>query len=253
MCTVVYIPGNDKQYFASLRDESPVRPKAIAPEKFTENDVSYLSPVDSEAGGSWVGVNSSGILIILLNGGFESHEKKKFYRKSRGLIVKELLLSAMPVIEWSIMDMDGIEPYTLIVAADKNLFRLVWDGEKKHRINLDTDQPHIFSSSTLYNAQARASRQDLFENWIAMKPPVTKLSLLDFFNTSTDKQNGFIIDRDEKIKTLSYTFLEIDPQVFAVMDYYNLLNYTHTSFKIELEQKAAACPLPDEIQTKNEL
>jgi hypothetical protein len=252
MCTVVYIPGNGKQYFASLRDESPGRPKAIAPEKYTENDVSYLSPVDSQAGGSWIGVNTYGILIILLNGGFENHEKKKFYRKSRGLIVTELLLSAMPVIEWSLMNLDGIEPFTLIVAADKNLFRLVWDGEQKQRINLDTDRPHIFSSSTLYTAQARAYRQDLFENWIAMYPPVTKLSLLNFFNTSTDKQNGFLIDRDGKTKTLSYTFLEIDPQVSAVMDYYNLLNYTHTSESIGLEQKPAACILPDEIQTKYE-
>jgi hypothetical protein len=253
MCTVVFIPGENKQYFASLRDENPLRAKAITPEKYTENDVSYLSPVDSEAGGSWIGVNTNGILIILLNGGFKSHEKKKFYRKSRGLIVKELLLSAMPVIEWSIMDMDGIEPYTLIVAADKNLFRLVWDGEKKHRFNLDMERAHIFSSSTLYNAQARAYRQEMFESWIDMNPPVTKLSLLDFFNTSTDKQNGFIIDRDGKMKTLSYTFVEIDPQVSTVMDYYNLHNYNHTSSKIDLEQKAASCPLPDEIQTKNEL
>lgn len=29
MCTVVYIPDNDKVFFASLRDESPLRPTAI--------------------------------------------------------------------------------------------------------------------------------------------------------------------------------------------------------------------------------
>ncbi len=253
MCTVVYIPGNDKQFFASLRDESPLRSKAIVPHKYTENNVIFLSPVDSQAGGSWIGVNTYGIIIILLNGGLENHEKRKSYRKSRGLVVKELLLSPMPVIEWSLMKLDGIEPFTLIIAAEKNLFRLVWDGEQKHRINLDKERPHIFSSSTLYNAQARAQRQEAFENWIAMNPPVTKLSLLNFFNSSTDKQNGFLIDRDGKLKTLSYTFVEIDPQVSAVMDYYNLQNYTHTSSKIGLEQKDAACPLPDEIQTKNEL
>jgi hypothetical protein len=253
MCTVVYIPGNSKQYFASLRDESPLRSKAIVPEKYTENDVSYLSPVDSQAGGSWIGVNTHGILIILLNGGFENHKKKKSYRKSRGLIVKELLLSAMPVIEWSLMKLDGIEPFTLIVAAEKNLFRLVWDGEQKHRINLDMERPHIFSSSTLYNAQARNYREDLFENWIAMNPPVTKLSLLNFFNSSTDKKNGFLIDRDGEIKTLSYTFVEIDLQVAAVMDYYNLHTYTVSSHALSFMNNLNTCLLPSDVQIKNKL
>lgn len=253
MCTVVFIPGTDRHYFASLRDESPGRPVAMAPRKYYENNVGYLSPLDSQAGGSWIGVNTYGILIILLNGGFETHEKKKSYRKSRGLIVKELLLSDMPVIEWSLMNLDGIEPYTLIVASDKSLFKLVWDGQHKHRILLDNGRPHIFSSATLYNAQARIIRQTLFEKWISMNPSVTKLSLFNFFNSSTDKQNGFLIDRIGKTKTLSYTFVEIHPQVSARMDYYDMQNYRVTNYSLNFVNNAGACLLPSDDQATNNL
>lgn len=115
MCTVVFIPKGDKFYFASLRDESPLRPKAVVPDIYRGEDTVILSPIDALAGGTWLGVTSLGSVIILLNGGFEKHERKANYRKSRGLIVSELLASNLPVVNWNSMDMNGVEPFTLVV------------------------------------------------------------------------------------------------------------------------------------------
>lgn len=232
MCTVVFIPKGDKYFFASLRDESPLRPKAIVPDIYKEEDSYILSPIDSMAGGTWLGVTASGSVIILLNGGFEKHDRKINYRKSRGLIVSELLASNLPVADWNMMEMQSVEPYTLVVWEKGSLFQLVWDGENKYDQILESTQPYIWSSATLYDSQARAYRNDLFMQWIGMNTPVSSLSLFNFFRSFTDSENGFVMNRKEQTKTLSYTFIELQADAFAEMRYYDLLDNTYHDKKI---------------------
>ncbi|MBP6022475.1 NRDE family protein [Ferruginibacter sp.] len=241
MCTVVFVPGTNKYYFASLRDEDPKRAKAVTPTLQSNNEVMYLSPVDPVGGGTWIGVNEMGHVIILLNGGFEKHQVGGPYLKSRGVIVKELLGVAMPVVDWMLMDMENIEPYTLIVWADNNLFQLVWDGTEKHRIRLAMDTPYLWSSSTLYNNKIKTYRKELFENWMATTPAISKTSVLDFFNTVADNENGFIINRNERIKTLSYSFVELTDNEAAVMNYLDLQSLTDKTVAIALKKNAPAC------------
>jgi hypothetical protein len=246
MCTVIYIPNNNgTSYFASLRDESPLRPKASIPQVNDENEIKFLSPVDAYAGGSWIGVNDFNNVIILLNGGFENHTRKRFYRKSRGIIVKELLSSELPVVDWNLMNLTDIEPFTLIVFSDDNLFQLVWDGINKTRILLDATIPHIFSSSTLYSLEEKANRKDVFDNWIAMNPPVSKLSLLNFFKSSNDKENGFIIDRSATMKTISYSFIELQHHQSASFNYYDFIDYKFTSIDMSIGKTLLSCLLPN--------
>jgi hypothetical protein len=234
MCTVIFIPNDTGCYFASLRDEDPNRVKASRPTIIEQGKISYLSPIDPLGGGTWIGVNTLGNVIILLNGAFEKHTRKKTYRKSRGLVVSELLATEMPVVEWSLMDMEDIEPYTLIVWSEGNLFQLVWDGQEKHRIIQDKTMPHIWSSSTLYLQPAKQIREDLFQNWIVMNPPISKLSVIQFFQTFTDKENGFIINRNEQVKTLSYSFIDYQKDVLAEVNYYDLQSFTHHSSLLKL-------------------
>jgi uncharacterized protein with NRDE domain len=226
MCTVVFIPNKQKILFASLRDESPVRSRATIPDVCIANNISFLSPKDSLAGGTWIGANSAGNVIILLNGGFANHYRKAVYLKSRGIIVSELLAIKSPVAAWENIKMEGVEPFTLIVWSNSHLFQLVWDGVKKHTIIVDKNLPHIWSSSTLYSDKVKKHREELFQQWIAGNHHVSKLSMLNFFKTFTNPENGFIMNRDEKIKTLSYTSIEINHNN-AIMSYYDFLANTH--------------------------
>ncbi len=241
MCTVIFVPDNNKYYFASLRDEDSKRAKATMPIFRSAKEVSYLSPVDTAAGGTWIGVNELGYVIILLNGGFEKHPSGNSYIKSRGKIVNELLYSTMPVVDWMLMDMKNIEPYTLVVWADNNLFQLVWDGTDKHRIRLASDTHHIFSSSTLYTSKVKTYRKELFQNWMATNPQVSKASILDFFNAVTDNDNGFIINRNDCIKTLSFSFVELSDNDTALMSYFDLQNLTDTTAAINFKKDTATC------------
>ena len=122
MCTVVFIPGKNEYSFASLRDESPLRPKAVGPELYTSKNITHLSTKDPLGGGTWIGANEFGNIIILLNGAFVKHEQQNNYIKSRGIIVAELLVSELPVIEWNLMNLMNVEPFTLIVWSEENLF-----------------------------------------------------------------------------------------------------------------------------------
>ena len=241
MCTVVFIPANDSYFFASLRDENPERTAATIPAILTNSKVKYLSPADAVAGGTWVGVNELGVVIILLNGGFENHQRKNYYRKSRGLIVNDLLKTKMPVDAWDEMDMEDIEPYTLIVWNGRKLFQLIWDGATKHQVTLASNTPHIWSSATLYNTTAAAYRKNLFQKWIVTNPPVSDLSLLDFFRSYTDNENGFIMNRAGHIKTLSYSVVELSGNSNAVMNYYDLQNFSCNSKKINFIKHENSC------------
>lgn len=250
MCTVVFIPGDKEIYVGSLRDESPKRPRAAKPEISELNGVSFLSPKDPMAGGTWIGVNNTGNIIVLLNGGFENHQRKNYYRKSRGLIVSELLASEVPVVEWNLVDMEDIEPFTLIVWSNNNLFQLVWDGRERYRIRLDETLPYIWSSSTLYNSDAKIKREELFQNWIAMNPPVSKLSLLNFFKSYNDDENGFMINRKEVTKTLSFSFIELSHSKDVVMSYYDFSTYTYSNKSLPLQTELKDCLIPVDLKIR---
>ena len=250
MCTVIFIPADNKCFFASLRDENPKRQMAMAPDIYTINDVSILFPVDPVAGGTWIGVNEFGNTIILLNGGFEKHLQKKQYRKSRGLIVSELLTSPKPVTKWNLMDMDDIEPYTLIAWTGGNLFQLVWDGTNKHSMQLDVGVPYIWSSSTLYNAEVKAYREELFQHWIAMNPIVSKRTVLNFLQSFKDNENGFIMNRNDQTKTVSYSFIKINYYSFAVMDYHDFLNNSYGCRTINLADDLQRGGMPGYLQNE---
>ncbi len=233
MCTVLFIPGKSKLNFVSLRDENPTRPAAGIPEFWEQTDVKFMAPKDKLAGGTWIGTNELNTVIILLNGGFENHQRSDHYIRSRGIIVTELLGSLDPINDWGKMKLINIEPFTLIIWSNLSLYQLVWDGIHKHSISLNPSLPYLFSSSTLYNSESKKIREDLFENWMIKKPEINVESVLDFFKTYPDSFNGFIMNRNEEIKTLSYSFIEITNNDTATMYYQNFKNGTFHRLTLE--------------------
>jgi uncharacterized protein with NRDE domain len=207
MCTVVYLPLKKSCFLASLRDELAYR-SASPPTFFNENTTRIIKPTDSK-GGTWIGANSLGFVIVLLNGGFVKHTVQANYRKSRGLIMNEMLASNSPVELWTEMDLAQIEPFSTIVYSDSLLVRLVWDGEIKHTQKLDSKQAHIFSSATLYNEEAALRRAVLFKEWLKSKTIKDENSLLRFFKSVDDKENGFFIQRQNGIETISFSFISV--------------------------------------------
>lgn len=241
MCTVVFIPSRNKFQFASLRDENPLRPKAIEPTLHTTDTASFIAPVDALAGGTWAGFNQFGNVIILLNGAHTNHLRQPYYRKSRGLVVLALLASELPVVDWALLDLAGTEPFTLVVGSDWHLFELVWDGQHKTKTLLDITKPHIWSSSTLYDTQAKAHRSGLFQQWITNRPRVNRQSLLDFFLSYQEAENGFLMNRNGIIKTLSYSFIEMNKHKQGRYSYHDLTTDQLSCVEMPIIETMATC------------
>jgi hypothetical protein len=49
---------------------------------------------------------------------------------------------------WNTIDLDRIEPFTIVLFQDQELFQLRWNGADKEAIKLDANEKHIWSSST---------------------------------------------------------------------------------------------------------
>lgn len=165
MCTVTFIPNSSGYVFTSNRDESPDRSSNDFPITQVVGDKKVYFPKDAKANGTWIALSERGDLVCLLNGGFEKHQRVLPYRKSRGIIVLERFEFDSFNTFASTIDLDNIEPFTLIsVESNCQVTELVWDGAQKHISVLDTDQRHIWSSSTLYPAPIKQTRTELFKS-----------------------------------------------------------------------------------------
>jgi hypothetical protein len=168
MCTVTYVPFENGDFIlTSSRDVPFSRKPAHPPKTEIQDGIAVHFPKDGEAGGSWIGYSSRERLICLLNGGFEDHQSRESYRKSRGHIVIELLKAEDINKGLKEIDLVDIEPFTLVIVEwDFKVFafEFVWDGRRKH-FRILPNEPQIWSSSTLYSDVIKAKREEWFEAW----------------------------------------------------------------------------------------
>lgn len=227
MCTVTYIPVKDAIYLTSNRDEKNWRASALPP---TINDFGsgrVLFPKDGDAGGTWIAAHENGNVVIFLNGGLYAHTPQPPYRKSRGLILLDLIDHTTPYNCFLAINLNNIEPFTAIILDNGNLFECRWDGEKKHSKDLDGTVPHIWSSVTLYNEEIIAKRTNWFNNWLEENTSPTQEDILHFhqFTGDGDSHNDLKMNRDGKVFTVSVTSIDINDAALG-MKYLDLQNNT---------------------------
>lgn len=177
MCTVTYLPHREGWILTNNRDETPLRASYHLIKKETANTL-LLYPPD-EKGGTWIALSRPKRVVCLLNGAFEKHAHRPPYRLSRGLIVLEAAKAANPDLFFFALNLEGIEPFTLIWKDDRDFFQLVWDGETSHILALDSAQNYIWSSSTLYTPEQKSMRNAYFQNFISNNQ-VSPTNMKDF-------------------------------------------------------------------------
>lgn len=207
MCTVSFVNANGKIIITSNRDEQTIRPSAIEPKNYLINNKKITFPKDKKAGGTWFAVNENAAVLVLLNGAEERHIFKDNWRKSRGIIVLELISSESVIAEWQTIDLDNIEPFTLVLFENQKLYQLRWNEVEKSTLELDTNQSHIWSSSTLYQKEIREKRATWFSTFLDTKPTVNEEEMFNFhrYTEEGNNENGLIINRSNFLKTLSIT------------------------------------------------
>lgn len=232
MCTVTFIPTGKSVFFTSNRDEKHWRSDAAMPAIHRGNTGDILFPKDGDAGGTWIGVHENGNAIVFLNGGFVAHTPRPPYRRSRGLVLKDLIDHPQPVNTFLSLDLDNIEPFTAVIWDDKRLFECRWDGGAKHSSQLDETSPHIWSSVTLYDPVVVRKRNQWFKEWLADNENPSQHDILHFhqFTGDGDSHNDLRMNRGQ-VFTVSVTSICIFED-HATMSYLDLKN--NESFKQDL-------------------
>ncbi|MGC4101831.1 NRDE family protein [Ferruginibacter sp.] len=217
MCTVSYVPIKDGYVFTFNRDEDPNRytPHFITRQKLLQKEIFYAK--DNKAGGTWFATDSLGNAAMLFNGAFTRHQKKTGYAKSRGVILLQLVAAQNMLDYFDNENMHTIEPFSIILFENKNLYRLVWDGMNKHVLPMQETNAHIFSSATLYEENI----QQLRKEWLAefmQQQIINSEALLHFHSNykNTDKQNGMVIERPGGCSTLSISQAVITQQATVI-------------------------------------
>ncbi|MBI2731149.1 MAG: NRDE family protein [Sphingobacteriales bacterium] len=210
MCTVTYIPRKGKIFFTSNRDEKHSRADAIAPQVYTFNTGKICFPKDAHANGTWIALHENGNAMVLLNGGFKKHDPVYPYRKSRGIIFLEIMDSEWMLDTYKEISLENIEPFTLVMYRDGELYECRWDGKEKHITEKDISVPHIWSSVTLYNDETIAERSNWFEKFIQENPEPTQEAIFHFhhFGGTGDAENDIRMNRDGFLYTVSITGIE---------------------------------------------
>lgn len=223
MCTVTFIPINNKVFITSNRDEKSLRMQAVAPALYKMKTGNIIFPKDADAGGTWFAVHENGNAVIFLNGGWKKHISKPPYKKSRGLTLLDLIDSDNPYQKFLTENFINIEPFTAIIFFDQQLFECRWDGKGKSYKHLEENIPHIWSSVTLYDDAIINKRERWFTEWLQKNPSPNHHDILSFhqFTGDGDKHNDLLMNRNNETYTVSITSLEssADTGVLKYLDF----------------------------------
>ncbi len=207
MCTVSFIPVRDKYLITSNRDEKYSRKTAMPPAFYEFESGKVIFPKDGDAGGSWIALHENGNAGVLLNGAFEKHISRPPYRLSRGKIFLCIITSDNPVRSFDRLNLDRIEPFTIILMDKGDLYECRWDGNKKFCRQLRNYRHHIWSSATLYEAEMVKKREQWFASFLNKNPIPTQEDILHFHRLSGDGNKNYDLqmERDGLYSTISIT------------------------------------------------
>jgi hypothetical protein len=170
MCTVTVVPHETGIRVMCNRDERRSRPAALPPQVHDLEGRLATFPVDPRGGGSWVGVNDAGIVATLLNVSGRSRSSREGPKRSRGLIVREVLRSGSlsHVLETvESLDPSVFEMFRLVVMHRSAAIDATSDGLRTViRRQMTVDTPLLFTSSSLGDALVEAPRQRLFQRMV---------------------------------------------------------------------------------------
>jgi len=237
MCTVTFIPQDNSDFVLTSNRDEALNRVSLAPEIYDLGRAKVLFPKDKLAGGSWIGASEKNRVLCVLNGGFEKHERQQNYRISRGVVVRDLLISENIESSINAYNLDNVEPFTLVI-VDWNialrLYELVWDGSKKHLTHLPL-KPMIWSSSTLYNKGMKEERLQWFSDFKS-KHKLTSKALMQFHthNDPSNQDYGVIMNRGF-VKTTSITQVKKEQDMIS-MSFTDLDSKKTTTKSIKIAQ-----------------
>jgi hypothetical protein len=169
-----------------------------------------LCPRDGQSLGTWIATQDAGAAAVLLNGAFQPHTPQASYRMSRGLVLLQLMASVNPLRKLEAFALNDIEPFTLILWQESQLYEFRWDGQGLHDRRMDIAGAHIWSSVTLYDESKRLERERWFGQFLREVVNTDGEALMRFHQEGGegDPENALLMQRGDLYGTVSITQLD---------------------------------------------
>ena len=109
------------------------------------------------------------------------------------------------------INLNGIEPFTMVIADATYLFELRWDEEVKHIKTLDRATAYVWSSCTLYDDKAIEQRREWFHQELDKTATHSPTSIVDIHKVggAKDRSIGFLMNWDDRVRTISISQIKI--------------------------------------------
>jgi hypothetical protein len=151
MCTLTFVPTKEGYIAGMNRDEKLTRPQAIPPKHVDLPGAVAIYPRES-SGGTWIGCNSLGNLLALLNWNDIEQRLDGGHLRSRGVLIPKLIGGddlADTHARYAQLDLNGILPFRLVGVFLKEsvIAEWSWDGLRRQEFKYVWGKRYWFSSS----------------------------------------------------------------------------------------------------------
>lgn len=168
--------------------------------------------------------------MVMVSGAFAPHIRKDEYKKSRGIVFLDIFDSDNPVKAFNEIDLQDIEPFTLVVWLKQNgtLWEMRWDEYEKFVTSLPADMPNMWSSVTLFDEAMIQRRRKWFDEWRLAQDNITGESIRWFHEHGGEGFERLNLNLNNgATNTLSITGIEISEDR-SVMYYHDLMTGEQT-------------------------
>ena len=207
MCTLAWLrqPGGFLLWHS--RDERRSRGVAIPPAVGQGQGTRWIAPRDSDSGGTWVGVNTHGVVVGIANLFGAGPSVPPARKISRGLLVEELLGSPTTVQvarRMASLDLKAFEPFTLVALNELDAPLLLrWD-----RVRL----AHVPPLGENLLVTSAGGSQAIEEQRTALFHPstgVTAEAIESLYRAPPESARASICVHSAEVSTVSLTRIEV--------------------------------------------
>ena len=236
MCTISFVNHNNLKILTFNRDEDSSKPASSPFQSITFKDKHLIAPIEPLKKGTWFVVSPSGEFAVLFNGAEKSHISKPPYLKSRGIILLELFSENSMQQSWEKIELNRIEPFSIIHFNNDELLKFQWNGKKKNVEQLNIEQNHIWSSSTLYAPTIQKNRELFFQNYMET---TTQILANDIFNLHQSdflahQPLGAIYEQKPNIHTKSISQLVLNSSEIK-LKHLDLINHQLSIYNLSIQ------------------
>lgn len=219
MCTLSIIPIHAEHAtsyrVAFNRDEFRIRCPGLPPRQVTTGPHDAVMPIDPQSGGTWIGVNSAGLVLGILNRTPVLPRACLAAPVSRGVLIPRLLAHASVLqAAAAVADLipEGFEPFQLFLLDLSGWATVIWDGSSliTHEQSAVT-QPLMLTSSNLGDDLVFQPRRNLFDTIFGAASSWQVAQDAFHRHHWPDQPELSVCMSSTDAGTLSHTVIQLDP------------------------------------------